>query len=232
MQLQRTISDFLFSIRQILLPPVCHVCKDNLVKGEKVLCLNCLVKLPYSTADEQKLINRLSIYGKIDHITIFLEFQKESVTQNLIHKFKYHEKIYLGKYLVQFWAEKLQTIDWIKDVDVIVPLPLHWRRKMQRGYNQSEVLARQLSKLLHKPVVTNGVIRHKYTKSQASQALDRWANMKDVFSLGKPQRLKGKHVLVIDDVITTGASIANCVKAIYCAEPSKVSVASLSAIKQ
>ncbi|MDR0789784.1 MAG: ComF family protein [Bacteroidales bacterium] len=182
--------------------------------------------------DEERLINHLSVYGAISHITIFLEFQHGSVTQSLIHRFKYYEKVYLGKYLVELWAAKLQTIDWIKDIDVIVPLPLHWRKKIKRGYNQSEVLARYLARALHKPVVTNSLIRHKYTKSQASQALDRWENMKDVFSLAKAQQLKGKHVLIIDDVVTTGASITNCVKAIYCAKPSAVSIASLSAVRE
>jgi ComF family protein len=210
------------------MPVTCEFCGEILVKGERTLCLNCVSKLPYAELPNENLIKRVNIYGRVEHIAVWLKFDKGNITQNLIHKFKYYDKIRIGRYLAELWCANLQTIGWMNEIDVVIPLPLHRFRKIQRGFNQSEILAVAIGKAFNKPVVSDAVKRTRYTKSQASQAKNRWTNTDNAFAVCKPETLKGKRILIVDDVITTGASVANCIRALYSAQPLSVSIATLA----
>jgi ComF family protein len=191
-----------------------------------------MMNLPYSKINESEFINRLSIFVSVNHVFILFDFEQDNIIQKLIHKFKYYDKVYLGKFLAHMMFERIKDIDWIKDIDVIIPLPLHWSRQMKRGYNQSEVLARYLGKALKKPVETHCIVRKVKTKSQARQGKDRWQNMDSAFVVRKPHLINGKHILIIDDVITSGSSLANCLRSTNTVKNCTISVAGLSALNK
>ena len=133
--------------------------------------------------------------------------------------------VFMGR---QMGLELLQS-GRFDDIDLLVPVPLHWRRRLQRGYNQSELLCRGISQLLHRPVNTRALKRHRYTDQQSLQAsTDREENVKDAFSLRRPDDLVGKHILLVDDVLTTGATLVSCCEALSKVNNLKISIATLS----
>ena len=114
------------------------------------------------------------------------------------------------------------------DIDLLVPVPLHWWRRIQRGYNQSELLCRGIAQVMQREVNTRALRRHRYTQQQSLQAsMDREANVQDAFSLRHPKDLVGRHILLVDDVLTTGATISSCCQALNGVEGLTVSIATL-----
>ncbi|MDR1725672.1 MAG: hypothetical protein LBR28_04710 [Bacteroidales bacterium] len=230
MKLLTTIYNFTLQIENALMPKKCFGCNTNLIAGEKILCLKCYCKISANHVTNQKALEEISTNFPVSNFNIFMKFEHEAASQHLIHQLKYHDKIFIAKYLAKLWAEKLKKEEWIKDIDFIFPLPLHWIKKIKRGYNQSEILATELGKALNKPVVTKGCYRKKYTKSQAIHAKNRWTNMHKAFAVSNPSVFHNKHVLIVDDVITTGSSVFNCMEAICTAKPAAISVACLSSV--
>lgn len=115
------------------------------------------------------------------------------------------------------------------DIDLLVPVPLHWRRRLQRGYNQSELLCRGIAEVLGRPVNSRSLRRHRYTHQQSLQSsLDREENVKDAFCIRHPEKLEGHHILLVDDVLTTGATLGSCGEALKSVKNLKISVATLS----
>lgn len=156
-------------------------------------------------------------------------FNKESKVQNLIHHLKYNGKREIGVVLGRKFGGELARSILFSEVDLIVPVPLHLRKLRQRGYNQSEMFAQGLSESLRRPYSANALMRLVHSSSQTKKSREaRLLNVADVFAVNKPQRLVGKHVLLVDDVLTTGATLETCAAKILELPGTKVSMATIA----
>lgn len=219
---------FISPLLDILFPRYCYGCKDILVCGERVLCSNCFVELSRTMNHfnaNNDLANKISIHFPIKNAVAFLNYDTQSILSNLIHKFKYSDDIIIGKYLTNVFCNELKDLVWIKEIDYVIPLPLHWIRKTTRGYNQAEIISKEIAKYFNLKLRTDCVKRVKYNKSQTKlNKEDRWKNVENIFALRKPSLLEGKHILLVDDLVTTGASLNSCIKTLSKVKDIKISV--------
>jgi ComF family protein len=213
-------------------PRYCITCHDGLAKGEEWLCTKCLIQLPKSNYHLNKsnpLFNRLSGRFPLDFASPFLLFRKQGKAQQILHVLKYHNRPELGVILGAAFGEDLCQSHCVPDIDVIVPIPLHPQRQQKRGYNQSEEFARGLSLKLNIPVETNAVKRIVKTDTQTNKnKLLRWRNVKEVFEVTDCSLLANKHILLVDDVVTTGATIEACAHKLIKGGSRMISVASIA----
>lgn len=222
----------LHELFQIIYPSLCCHCEEPLMGNESNLCTHCLSQI--SWCDDNASPNNITeqrFYGRIpfEAATSLMFFHKGNVTQDIIHQIKYHGNIPMAKQYGQLLTNKLQSSGRFDNIDVIIPVPLHRRRKRQRGYNQSEIICKAISSTLQKPLMTNILYRKQYTNTQTNKSrLDRLDNMNGVFAIRHSEQLENKHILLIDDVITTGATIIGCYDALRQITNSKLSIASLA----
>jgi ComF family protein len=156
-------------------------------------------------------------------------FAKKGRIQPLIHSLKYRSNKGIGLYLGQQLGTSLIEAPLYQDVQLIVPVPLHPKKKHIRGYNQAEVIANGMAKVMKLPVVTDNLIRSVATETQTKKSRDeRWQNVKNIFTVTNPSQFTNSHVLLVDDVITTGSTIEACVTTLLEATHLKVSVATVA----
>lgn len=202
------------SLLQTLLPSTCACCGDVLMAGEKQLCINCLADLTatHYTNHPDNRTERL-LGGRIpfaNAASIFF-FRHGNTVQKTVHAMKFSGNSDLCLLMGHLMGRELLASGRFDNVDLLVPVPLHWRRRLQRGYNQSELLCRGIAQVMHRKVNARALRRHRYTHQQSLQASsDREANVQDAFSLRHPEDLAGHHILLVDDVLTTGATISSC----------------------
>lgn len=215
-----------------LLPRYCRVCGERLSKLERHLCVNCLSQL-HLTHFHEKDPNPVEqlFWGKIpiEKATSLFYYDGEG-HRKILHALKYHDDAELGEYLGEMLAHEALAEGFFEGVDVIVPVPLHWRKSLKRGYNQSVYFARGIQRVTHLPIDTKAVRRIKNTKTQTllPHHAQRWENVEGVFQLSRHNRLHGKHVLLVDDVLTTGATSISCAKTIMEAGDMTFSVMSIA----
>jgi ComF family protein len=173
----------------------------------------------------------LRLAGRVPYqaaAALFL-FRQGSVVQDVVHQIKYHGNLHLAHRFGCLLGDELVGSKRFDDIDCLVPVPLHPWRKWQRGYNQSELLCRAMAEVMGKPVITNNLIRRRYTSSQTHKSRqDRMDNMKEVFAVRRPEEFENKHILLVDDIITTGATTENCYHALRSVDNLKISVAALA----
>lgn len=204
---------FVSSLLDFFFPRRCAFCGKYLVQGEETLCLVCQTKLPriYATKPGNEVENRL--FGRIafQHATSFCYYNKEGQYAKLLQDAKYHDRPWINYDLTRLFASELNSAGWPYDIDLIVPVPIHWMRRIRRGYNQSEPIARALSRSWNLPVECNCFYKKHYTRSQVGKSReDRLEAEQGSFGLKHPERLVGKHVLLVDDVFTTGSTLESC----------------------
>ena len=214
MFLKTLFDDFL----NLLFPNCCLNCNEMIGDRKRYLCEECKKKIEYKDYHEYPNNNELfyDLYKQthVDMAFAMCSFVNHGPVQALMHYLKYKGctdiGVRLGDMYVQRWPDSLT-----KKFDVIVPVPLHNMRLKQRGYNQSDFIARGMSKYLDVPIDTTSVIRCKNTKSQTTKGkYDRILDMKDAFKVVRPSEMENKRILVVDDIITTGATITSCAKTI------------------
>lgn len=216
----------------LFFPRCCVGCHDSLVKGEETLCTGCLRELPltnYHLETANPLKARMAGRIPVEFALAFLKFTKSGRTQHLLHSLKYKGNAELGVTLGRVFAQRLTDVGGRWPFDAIVPVPLHPTRLRRRGYNQSVKFSQGLSEVLEIPVYENVVIRRSQTETQTKKSkLKRWENVHDVFEVVDKGRLFGKHLLITDDVITTGATIEACASSLIQSARSTVSIASIA----
>ena len=202
---------------QLFFPQCCLLCGRRLQKGEEHICFHCLSALPRTHLYGKKG-NELekSLWGKlpIERADAFLFYAKGGDVRKLLFDLKYYGNSDLGRFLGRCMASELVSSGFFHGVDCIVPVPLHPRKQRKRGYNQSEMLAEGIASVANVPVAKHLLARNKDIETQTHKGnYERWENVREVFDCPFPERLENKHILLVDDVMTTGATIVACADA-------------------
>jgi ComF family protein len=213
-------------------PHICCGCGSDIVEDKDLLCIKCIDELPH-TAFEKFCNNPIEkiFWGRIRVEDAYSEFYftKDSLMQNLIHQLKYKGNTNIGSFLGQIMGRSILKSGRFSDIDAIIPLPLFPEKEKIRGYNQSMVISKGISSITGIPVFENAVIRQKFTETQTKKhRTERWENVDGSFSVKDPQALEGKKLLLVDDVITTGASLEACGNAILKTENTLLCIATLA----
>ena len=198
------------------------------MRFEQCLCLMCAQDLPLTRFHEDPT-NRVEqlFLGKvkIEAASAFLHFNPTGKVQRMLHRLKYHHDMELGQYLGRAMAKDLMSSARFSDVDCFLAVPLHPRKEHMRGYNQRQVFVDGMRQVWPLESVGEDLVRVVRTPSQTKRSrLDRWLNVKEAFQLPDPERLRGKHVLIVDDVVTTGSTLEGCAKALSGVPDIRISV--------
>lgn len=231
MLLKRLLGDFV----SLLFPNLCCGCGTSLYHGEEQLCTPCIYHLPYTDhhLHKENLAAR-QLWGRLpcNAVMSLLYFKKGARTQNIIHHLKYRGRKDLGIKLGGMIAHRLLMNAAYDDIDLIIPVPLHRRREQRRGYNQSLCIAHGIASVLKVPISPHCLFRTKATSTQTKKGrYKRFENMKAVFSIVEPAILKDKHILLVDDVITTGATLEACGIVLFEGKIRKLSIATVAFAK-
>lgn len=229
-QFKMPFLDLITGLRHLFYPEVCYVCADVLTRDEFVLCWNCKIDLPFTNfhhLNDNQASMRLAGRFPFEKVTSLFYFTKEGKVQNLLHSFKYKRKKEIGIFFGEMQGHILQEENWVNDIDLIIPVPLHPAKYNQRGYNQSAVIGRGIAEICKLPIWDKKhLIRTKNTNSQITKSrIDRLDNMSGAFRLQNPQALVGKHILLVDDVLTTGATLEACALELLKVQGLKISIA-------
>jgi ComF family protein len=229
-------ASYLTDFFSLIYPRNCETCSNVLLREENWICNHCYLTLPKSNfhLEGENELERI-FYGRISlqKASSFYLFEKSGKIQRLLHAIKYKGNKTLAKELGKWYGKSLESDVIFSNADYIIPVPLHDKKLKQRGFNQSEEFAAGLSETLHVPLLCDNLFRTDFTSTQTrKQKFDRWENVKDKFDLKDPEILKGKNVILVDDVITTGATIDACYQALNKAEGIQVSVLSLAYAKK
>ncbi|MCH3883717.1 ComF family protein [Tenacibaculum aquimarinum] len=217
---------------QLFYPNLCTTCNNKLLKGETVICAVCRHDLPIINHTDYKN-NRVAqtFFGRIpiEKATSFLYFRKVGKTRELIHSLKYKGNQEIGAFLGSWFGEILNESNQFSDVDYIIPVPLHKKRLQERGYNQLTKFGEVLSEILKIPYNNNVLIRISSTKTQTyKERFERFSNSQTNFTLTDFTKFKNKHILLIDDVITTGATLESCCNELLKTENIKISIVTMA----
>ena len=207
-------------------------CGKSLFKYENCICTFCLYHLPKTNfhKEEDNFVSRL-FWGKalLHSATSMYYFNKGGKVQHLIHQLKYKERKEIGIYLGSLYGKELIKAPLFNTADYIIPVPMHPKKEKIRGYNQSEMFANGLALSMKIPVDTKTLIKSSKTETQTKKSrFNRWENVKEVFELNDYNHLINKHILLVDDVITTGSTIESCIINLLKIPGAKISVASMA----
>lgn len=220
------ISDYLAGLMDLFYPRLCAACGKSLSKGERYLCTHCFYELPYNYSEHEDLELLFREICDLERVYALFRYNKESRFREMIYALKYRHKKELGVFLGGLLGEKIK--ESVRP-DAIIPLPLHPRRERERGYNQAVMIARGISGESGVPVLEHIVRRTKNNPSQTGLTLEqRQKNVSDIFVLEEEGTLEGKHILLVDDVITTGATLSSCLLKLNEIPRLRVSVACLA----
>lgn len=189
-------------------------CKGNLEAGENLLCTWCVGELSADLGQGKEITDSLVTIPGLSGGWTLLGFRQGGIVQNILHELKYHHKPEIGVELGKVLGSVLKQKPGMVKGDLIIPVPLHRRRQLTRGYNQSACIARGLSAELSIPVKENFLVRRKATKTQTRKSrFERWLNVKSAFQVKNPAIASGRDVILVDDVVTTGSTLESCAQA-------------------
>ena len=214
----------------LIFPRHCCVCGEVLSRQERDICLNCLYHLPKIEPHHKEDIEK-TFWGKVEveRATSFIYYRKGSPYNELIHKLKYRNAPEVGTRLATMAADEILPSGFFDGITLIVPLPLSKKKQRKRGYNQCDYIARGISEKTGIPVATDLIKRTKANETQTHKTRDeRWLNVEGIFSATKPQAMEGQHILLVDDILTTGSTLCSCASAIKSCCDCKVSILTLA----
>ncbi|MEO5910599.1 MAG: ComF family protein [Pelobium sp.] len=226
-----SISGYIKDFSLLFFPEICHACGISLVNSEKHFCTSCLFQLPYTNYHlnpENKLAKQFWGRVQIDAAATFLFSNKAGIVQNIMHQLKYNQQAQIGIELGRLYGQQLKSTAPYHLAEAIVPVPLYADKFKKRGYNQSEQFAIGLSESLEIPVYTDILFRVKSAESQTSKSRNsRFNNMKEVFKASDIKHAI-ERVLLVDDTITTGATLEACIVALQEIGIKNISVAGIA----
>jgi len=206
------------SLVNLFFPEVCDTCKVLLNDGESIICTTCRHELPVTNFhfDGTDTVKKV-VYGRVNLInaTALLHFKKQSIVQQLIHHLKYRGNENIGTFLGQWLGAELKTLPAYCTIDVVIPVPLHQQKLRRRGYNQVAKFGEEIAKALDADYNDDTLVKVKSTKTKVFK--NRLKRYEDdlVFNLNHAEQLEGKHVLLVDDIITTGATLEACANVLF-----------------
>lgn len=216
----------------IIYPQLCLSCQRPLNRAESNMCVGCKAKLPrthFAIRSENPIFSLLWGKVEVEHASSVFYFRKGNVIQKLMHQLKYKGQQQAGIELGVLMATELKKSDLYKNIDLVVPVPLHASKKRLRGYNQCDSIANGIAKTLNIEVKTNAVKRTRANATQTRKGhFDRHENVKSLFQVVDKSALNNKQVLLIDDVITTGSTLASCANSINKSTTAKLFVSTLA----
>lgn len=226
---------FLRELRQglehLFYPRLCEGCSKPLLHQERVLCLVCAQQLPetgYHHIPDNETALRFAGRIPFQYASSFAYFTGDGLLQHLVHGLKYSGKKEIGTYLGNTFAHRLLPAGWVHGIDLIIPIPLHPAKKAARGYNQSMLIAEGLGSILKIPASDGLLRRVRQTESQTRKTrIERVNNMSGAFTVPDDTKLRGRHVLLCDDVLTTGATLEACALALLQVKDVKISIATI-----
>ncbi|HMK24680.1 MAG TPA: phosphoribosyltransferase family protein [Chitinophagaceae bacterium] len=218
------------SFLHLLFPHVCTGCGSDILNEESVLCMRCMDAMPETNFEihpnnpvEKTFWGRLPLVGA----TAQFYFTKESLMQQLMHQFKYKRNKELGLQLGRIMGDQIKRSGRF-EATALVPLPLFPAKEKRRGYNQATVLCEGMAETMNIPVLDKAIIRPQHTETQTKKGrIERWKNMEGKFILSDPGAIRNKHLLLVDDVVTTGATLEACGNELLKTEGVRLSVATL-----
>lgn len=219
------------AIIDLLFPKVCCACNNLLNDGINTICLDCRHDLPITNFhfDGNNSIEKV-LYGrcKIENSTSLFRFEKKGNVQRLIHNLKYKGQEHIGFVLGNWLGGELKTLEAYNNIDIVIPVPLHKNKLKTRGYNQITRFGEQIADALHALYINNVLLKITNTESQVNKKrLSRWNN-KELFTLENQATIENKHILIVDDIITTGATLEACITVLSQAKNIKISIATIA----
>ena len=228
------ISNILNDINTILVPPLCFGCNALLSRGEVHLCTVCRNQLPLTeyNFNAENTVDSI-FYGRINIIkaSSFLFFTKKGIVKNLIHYLKYKNQEQIGLFLGNWYGHLLQQNNYLTNIDLVVPVPLHRKKLRKRGYNQVALFAKTIASHIKAEYRDDILLKTANTRTQTQKSrLLRWQNKQALYVLSDPNLLAHKNVLLIDDVITTGATMEACATALSQSQGVNIYLASIAIV--
>jgi len=218
-------------LTNLLFPKLCYACGKPIYEKVDAICLKCRIALPRIVQINDHLNPVAKIFKgrlQLERATSFLRFEKQGKLQSLLHNLKYKGISSIGINLGELAAVELKEENFFAGMEAIVPLPIHPKKAKMRGYNQSDLIADGISKVTELEVLKTAVIKVNNSPSQTRKSrYERWQNVATAFKVNEAEQLKGKHVLLVDDVITTGATAESCGLTLLKVEGMKLSFLSI-----
>lgn len=213
-------------------PKICQICDNPLLKNERVICLKCLHELPVTNyhLNNENPVKKV-FYGRVpvENATSLMIFKKKGSVQKLIHQLKYKGQQEIGSFLGAWLGAELVKIPAYNEIDAVIPVPLHKLKLRSRGFNQVEGFGKELAEALKIPYLDQALLKKSFSTTQTlKERLARWGNIEETFILARPQDIKNKHVLLVDDLITTGATLEACANTLKEAGGVKISIATMA----
>jgi len=216
----------------LLFPITCAACGKSLYKNEQSICTYCMYYLPktnYHLAFDNPVAKifwgRVSIHSAASYYS----FNKGGKVQKLIHQLKYNGQKHVGVTVGKLYGQELKCVDDFNTVDVVIPVPLHPKRLKKRGYNQSDSFAEGLAESMDSEVNFRSLVRKEESSSQTKKSrYSRWQNVESIFGVQYPEQIAGKHILLVDDVVTTGATLEACAQTLLKVPDLKLSIATIA----
>lgn len=219
----------------LIFPDLCAACERPLITGEKLVCLNCQLTLPFSNYHkfrDNPIEQHFWGKTKVESATALFHFIKSSRVQHLIHQLKYKGLTEIGLYCGALLGDKLSNAVGFADLDGVTSIPLHKAKQEKRGYNQSDFICEGVSQIMNIPFHRNLIARTVNTQTQTKKKrMERWKNVENIFAITDISLVTNKHILIVDDVITTGSTIESCANEILKIPRTRVSVAALAHVK-
>ena len=217
---------------KLFFPRLCVLCKEPLMEREEQICLQCLCNLPYTNffyQAENPVSKLFANKVPLENATALFHYEKGGKVQRLVYSFKYYRNKELAYQLGRQLARALEAHRARQSVDFLIPVPLHPKKRRKRGYNQSEHLCRGLASVLRIPIHPATLRRQTKTETQTGKPVHgRWRNMQEVFTVKDTETLRGRHVLLVDDVVTSGSTLLSCVKALLLIPGVRISILTLA----
>ena len=226
------IKTLLANFASLLYPELCVICGEPLIDNEQFFCFACFLKLPrtnYHLIPENQAIERLA--GKVSLLkaSSYFYYNKGGVAQKLIAEIKYKGNRNLGEWIGVYLAKDMISSGFFQGIDYMVPVPLHRSKEKKRGFNQAATIAQGITQVTKIPMEANNVFREKANISQTGKGLfDRWKNTRYLFNQKNPELFKKKHILLIDDVLTTGSTLEAVAQSLVKSQDVKISILTLA----
>ena len=215
----------------LFFPKVCEACNSILLDNEVTICTNCRHQLPITNFhfDDPEAVKKI-VYGrvKLEQATALLHFSKKGIVQELLHNLKYRNHKHISSFFGKWLGEELKTIKTYHEIDVVVPVPLYKTKLRKRGYNQVEGFGKEIAKALNAEYNDKVLIKAKATKTKVFEGRLKRHDDGAVFAISETESLKGKHILLVDDIVTTGATVEACATELLKIDNIKLSLATMA----